>query len=479
MGCNSSKSANAAVASTTEVKAVQGENGTVVSASKSVTLYVNQLSPFARTAIMVAKTCDVEVNYHEIDLMKGEQNEDWYLKINPNHTVPVLVDGDTVLTETVDISKYLIDNYGKHKEMNPSGEQAEKIKEVVAYAYETLGPIGKKIVLPVLVHGKPEDVPEEDLEAAKVHGYEYFNNILGDNDFLFGTEKPTWADFLVFSLLMQMDVHPLIRKGEHDKLKLWAKRIFALPFFSTVHKAFFAVKSNFTKAEKPTLYINIASPLARAVLCTADELAIDYDTQVLDFMKQEHKAEEYLKINPNGTVPGMKHGEKCIGQSRDIAKYLVETFCPDHSLYAIEKQEEINELLQFDEEKCFQAAIKIVGPLMRGIPIPDENREFVKAAKLEAQEKLGEKQFFGGEKPCIADFFIFNNLIQTVIDPAHDHENPDEDLAVLREFIHRMMAIEHVAKKVGEFKETMAKVAQMMKEKKEAEAASEEAAPEE
>ena len=116
MGCNSSKSANAAVAtSTTEVKAVQGENGTAVSASKTVTLYVNQLSPFARTAIMVSKTCDVEVKYHEIDLMKGEQNEDWYLKINPNHTVPVLVDGDTVLTETVDISKHLIDNYGKFK----------------------------------------------------------------------------------------------------------------------------------------------------------------------------------------------------------------------------------------------------------------------------------------------------------------------------------------------------------------------------
>ena len=57
----------------------------------------------------------MEVKYHEIDLMKGEQNEDWYLKINPNHTVPVLVDGDTVLTETVDISKHLIDNYGKFK----------------------------------------------------------------------------------------------------------------------------------------------------------------------------------------------------------------------------------------------------------------------------------------------------------------------------------------------------------------------------
>ena len=28
------------------------------------------------------------------------------------------------------------------------------------------------------------------------------------------------------------------------------------------------------------LYVNIASPLARAVLCTADELGIDYETTV-------------------------------------------------------------------------------------------------------------------------------------------------------------------------------------------------------
>ena len=80
--------------------------------------------------------------------------------------------------------------------------------------------------------------------------------------------------------------------------------------------------------------------------------------------------------------------------------------------------------------------------------------------KLEAQEKLGDKQFFGGDKVCIADFFIFNNLIQTVLDPKHDHENPDEDLAVLRQFVQRMMAIEHVAKKVEDFKEMMKKVNQ-------------------
>ena len=106
MGCNSSKSANEAVAAPTEAP----------KATKEITLYVNGLSPFARTTMMVAQTAvGVNVKYVEIDLMKGEQKEEWYLKLNPKHTVPVLVDGEKILTESVDISKHLIDNYGKCK----------------------------------------------------------------------------------------------------------------------------------------------------------------------------------------------------------------------------------------------------------------------------------------------------------------------------------------------------------------------------
>ena len=96
---------------------------------------------------------------------------------------------------------------------NPAGEKGEQVEAIVKYVYETLAPIVPKIVLPILLHGKPEDVTDEDFEAAKIHGYEYFNNKLGDKEFLTG-DKPTWADFLVFSLLMQMDIHPKTDKVE-------------------------------------------------------------------------------------------------------------------------------------------------------------------------------------------------------------------------------------------------------------------------
>jgi glutathione S-transferase len=50
----------------------------------------------------------IEVESKYINLAKGEQNNEEYLKINPNHAVPALVLEDgTVLVESVAIIEYL------------------------------------------------------------------------------------------------------------------------------------------------------------------------------------------------------------------------------------------------------------------------------------------------------------------------------------------------------------------------------------
>jgi hypothetical protein len=101
--------------------------------------------------------------------------------------------------------------------------------------------------------------------------------------------------------------------------------------------------------------------------------------------------------------------------------------------------------------------------LTQGKKIPKENRSFAKSAKLEAQERLGQKIFFGGDTVCIADFFIFNNLMQTTVDPATNAKNPDQELMVFNQWIARMMAIEHVARKNGEFVEMLAPLGNLVK----------------
>ena len=117
--------------------------------------------------------------------------------------------------------------------MNPGGEEAEKIDEIVRYVYETLVPYVTEIVIPVF-KGEADSVSEETVEDAKNAGYDYFEKVLGENEYLTGANL-TWADFLVFGLLIQMELHPKY-KSESLVINKWLTRIQALPPFHLVHR---------------------------------------------------------------------------------------------------------------------------------------------------------------------------------------------------------------------------------------------------
>jgi glutathione S-transferase len=70
------------------------------------------------------------------------------------------------------------------------------------------------------------------------------------------------------------------------------------------------------------LYYNPLSPNVRRVRLTAAVLGLDLDEKRLDFTKGEHKAPEYLALNPNGAVPTLVDGEFVLTESRAIMQYL-------------------------------------------------------------------------------------------------------------------------------------------------------------
>lgn len=72
-------------------------------------LYYHPLSPPSRFVHILLKDGNIPFDVHVIDLFKGEQKGEEYAKINPNKTVPSLVDGDLVLWESHAIAKYLCD----------------------------------------------------------------------------------------------------------------------------------------------------------------------------------------------------------------------------------------------------------------------------------------------------------------------------------------------------------------------------------
>lgn len=80
----------------------------------SVTLFHH---PFSRAANVVWMLEEVGVDYQLrfVDLMKGEQKEKDVVALNPMGKLPVLTDGDVVVTESAAIGLYLADRYAYGK----------------------------------------------------------------------------------------------------------------------------------------------------------------------------------------------------------------------------------------------------------------------------------------------------------------------------------------------------------------------------
>ncbi|XP_054266373.1 glutathione S-transferase 1-1-like [Macrosteles quadrilineatus] len=84
-----------------------------------IKVYYAPASPPSRVVLMTAKALGVPVEPRIVDLAKGEHMEPQYLQINPQHTVPAIVDNDITLNESRAIITYLADKYGKDDSLYP------------------------------------------------------------------------------------------------------------------------------------------------------------------------------------------------------------------------------------------------------------------------------------------------------------------------------------------------------------------------
>ena len=72
-------------------------------------VYSYPLSPPSRLVLCMLAIGNIPYESITLDLFKGEHKTEEYTKINPNQTVPALVEGDLVLWESHAIAKYLCD----------------------------------------------------------------------------------------------------------------------------------------------------------------------------------------------------------------------------------------------------------------------------------------------------------------------------------------------------------------------------------
>ncbi|CAG2115150.1 unnamed protein product [Medioppia subpectinata] len=114
----------------------------------SLTLHLNYASPFCRTVVFVTKQLDIQFREVVIDLVAKQQLKPEFLKLNPRHLVPVLVDESNglVISESRAIVRYLCNKYAADSPLYPRNPVIRAlVDEVLDFDLGTLAPALKAI----------------------------------------------------------------------------------------------------------------------------------------------------------------------------------------------------------------------------------------------------------------------------------------------------------------------------------------------
>nr|ALS05261.1 glutathione S-transferase delta-epsilon 2 [Tortanus forcipatus] len=85
----------------------------------TIDIYGMDLSAPVRIVQMTAECLGIKYNFKKVDLLAGENMTPEYLKINPMHNIPAVVDGDLNMNESRAVAGYLVNKYGKDDKLYP------------------------------------------------------------------------------------------------------------------------------------------------------------------------------------------------------------------------------------------------------------------------------------------------------------------------------------------------------------------------
>ncbi|CAD7015398.1 unnamed protein product [Ceratitis capitata] len=117
---------------------------------------------------------------------------------------------------------------------------------------------------------------------------------------------------------------------------------------------------------KPVLYYSPRSPPCRAVLLTAAAIGVELDLRLTNLKEKEHLTPEFLKLNPQHTIPVLDDNGTVVTDSHVISAYLADKYSPDETLYPKDKLKrmEVDSRLYYDAGHLFPRVRLMVEPVI-------------------------------------------------------------------------------------------------------------------
>ncbi|EDX08611.1 GD24922 [Drosophila simulans] len=187
-------------------------------------LYYATLSPPSRAVLLTAKAIGLDLELRPINLLKGEHLTPEFLKLNPQHTIPTLIDGEATIIDSHAIcatwwrSTDLVQRANVDARLHlDSGHLFARVR----FLYE-----------PILYYGSTDCSIDKIAYIQKC--WEILEGFLKDQPYLCGSDL-TIADFCAVATVTSVNDAAPIDEFKFPKMHAWLKRLAELPYYQEVN----------------------------------------------------------------------------------------------------------------------------------------------------------------------------------------------------------------------------------------------------
>ncbi|XP_049877426.1 glutathione S-transferase 1-like isoform X2 [Pectinophora gossypiella] len=197
----------------------------VMNPVRNPTLFGDIVSPPVRFVMMTASALEIDLNFHKVDLFRGENKTEFYTKINRLQKVPALEIENEVILESNAIALYLC-NRSKDRDLYPSEILPKaRVDQMLFFNSGELFPLDSAIFSAFFANEWPIDATQVEKWNTLL---DYLESVLVNSKWLAG-EKMRLCDLSCAATIssLRLLIPPLKR---HSKVNDWLENINALPF---------------------------------------------------------------------------------------------------------------------------------------------------------------------------------------------------------------------------------------------------------
>ncbi|XP_060645605.1 LOW QUALITY PROTEIN: uncharacterized protein LOC132784187 [Drosophila nasuta] len=371
-------------------------------------------SPYASSTgaiLLLGKVFGVEINKIPINIQAKEQLKPEFVKLNPQHTIPTIVDNGFSLWESRVILTYLIDKYAKDDSLYPKDDQKRAV--VNQRLYFDLGTLHKALAEYYYPQFRKKEADPELFKKVE-EALSFLNSFLEGQQYLAG-DSLTVADIAILSTLAFFQAVGLDISKYSNVAKWYENGSKVTPAWDEIENTHLikVMSRSMWISRQPVatnmdFYYSPYSSMGAAILLIGKALGLEINKIHVNVHQQEQLKPEFVKLNPQHTIPTLNDNGFVVWESRAILTYLVEQYGKDDSLYPKDPQKRalVNQRLYFDMGKLYKSFLEYFYQQIQKKPEDPELFKKVEAALEFLNIFLEGEKYVAGDSFTVADIAI-------------------------------------------------------------------------